>query len=191
MIIGDLLRRNAQLYGRRTALIFEGRRFTHAEFLGRVHRLSNGLLARGLQRQERVAILARNCNEYLEAFGTAEICGFTAVNLNIRLSETELIDICRDCLPAALVFAAEFAGVAAAIRAAVPGIRIAIAIDASVPEAEDYEAVLAEGAEDEPAQRAAPARHRLSHLHQRIDRPAEGRHVRSRGLPRSGPGAGA
>ena len=97
---GDLIKRGRLLYGEQTALIYEGRRFTFAEQSSRMYRLANALLAKGLKRQERVAILARNCSEYIELFGACEVAGFVTINLNSRLAERELAAICQDSQPA-------------------------------------------------------------------------------------------
>jgi acyl-CoA synthetase (AMP-forming)/AMP-acid ligase II len=66
---GDLIKRGRALYGTQAALLFEGRQFTFAEQAARMFRLANALLGNGLKRQERVAVLARNCSEYIEIFG--------------------------------------------------------------------------------------------------------------------------
>src|SRR3974390_822400 len=106
---GDLIKRGRALYGAQTALVFEGRRFTFAEQASRMFRLANALLDKGLRRQERVAVLARNCSEYIECFGAGEVAGFVTINLNSRLAEAELAAICQDCQPHALIYTAEFA----------------------------------------------------------------------------------
>lgn len=156
MILGDLLARHARHDGGKTALVFEDRRYTHAEFLARVYGLANFLVARGLRRQDRVAVLARNCNEYLEAFGAGEVSGFITVNLNHRLSPRELVEIAKDCTPSVLIFAAEFADAARVIADAVPEILCRIALDAPVDGAETYEAALAASPSSAPALRAQP-----------------------------------
>ena len=160
MILGDIIWRNAQLSGDREGLIFEGRRTTHRAFCERVHRIANALLARGIQRQERIAVLARNCSEALEVFGAGEMTGFITVNINSRLSPREVEDICLDAQPAAFVYEPEFAAAAEAVRARVPGIRMFLAIGGpkhATPDwAEDYEACLASGADTVPPVRAEP-----------------------------------
>src|SRR5688572_12497008 len=109
---GDLIKRCRALYGEQTALIFENRRYTFAEQAARIYRLANALLANGLRSQERVAILARNCSEYIECFGACEVAGFVAINLNSRLAEAELGAICQDSQPSVLIYANEFAAAA-------------------------------------------------------------------------------
>jgi len=156
MTLGDLIRRNAQLFGRQTAVTFEGRSLTFAEQAARAWRLANALIARGLKQQERVAILARNCSQYIEVFAAGESAGFITVNLNIRLSEPELVAICGDAQPAVLVFAPEFAATAAAIRAAVPSIRQVVCLGEAADGAAAYEDLLASAPAEEPALRARP-----------------------------------
>lgn len=151
MHLGRILEQNARLDPHRTALVFEGRRFTHAQHLARARRLANGLAARGLLAQERVAIISRNSAEYMELFGACMVAGFVIVNLNHRLAVPELLPIARDCEPAALVFSNEFIAEARAIREATPSIRFAIGIECAEPGADEYEAVLAASNDSRPA----------------------------------------
>ena len=125
---GDLIKRGRALYGEQTALIFEERRFTFAEQAARMARLANALLGKGLRKQDRVAVLARNCSEYIECFGAGEIAGFVTINLNSRLAQPELAAICQDCQPNVLIYSAEFAALANAIAAQVSSIRLRIGI---------------------------------------------------------------
>ena len=129
MTCGDLIKRGRILYGDKTALAFEGRRFSFAEQAARMFRLANALVASGLRRQERVAILARNRSEYVEIFGACEVAGFIAINLNARLSQPELAAICQDCQPHAMIHAGEFRAIAGAIASDVSSIRLEIALD--------------------------------------------------------------
>jgi acyl-CoA synthetase (AMP-forming)/AMP-acid ligase II len=149
--LADMIGRGVRLYGEQTAVLFEGRSYTFSEQAKRMYRLANALLARGVLRQERVAILARNCTEYLEVFGAGETGGFTIVNLNIRLAEPELITICRDCLPAVLIFTDEFSTLAARLLETTPSIRQTICIGNGNAGAEKYEDVLASARPEPPA----------------------------------------
>ena len=128
MNLRDIIVRNARHYARRDAVVFESRRCTHAEFASRVFRLANALLARGIRRQERVAVLASNCPEYLEVFGACESANFIIVSMNYRLSPRELIDICRDCEPSVLVFHEQFKDLAGELLRAVATLRMSICV---------------------------------------------------------------
>ena len=156
MILGDLIKRNAHLYGDRLGLNFEQHRYTHRQFAQRVYRAANALLARGIRPQERVAILARNCSEALEVLGAGEVSGFITVNINHRLSVREIEEICADAEPSVLVFEPDFADAAEALRARQPGIRLFLGIGTQAAGAENYEDVLAAASDAEPAVRARP-----------------------------------
>ena len=160
MILGDIIWRNAQLNGDREAIIFEGRRTTHRDFCKRVHRAANALLMRGVRHQERVAVLARNCQEALEIFGAGEMTGFITININSRLSVKEVEDICQDAQPTVFIYEAEFAAAAEALQARLPCVGLFVLIDkdpSGTPAwAESYESLL-EGAPDTtPPLRADP-----------------------------------
>ena len=151
---GDLIKRGRTLYGEQTALIFEDRRFTFAEQAARIFRLANGLLASGLRRQERVAILAHNCSEYIESFGACEVAGFVAINLNSRLAEAELGAICQDSQPSVLIYAKEFGASEDACRTGAghpdPG-RNRVRNPGDL----NYEDLIARSSADEPPQKSA------------------------------------
>ncbi len=146
---GDLIKRGRALYGAQTALIFEERRYTFAEQAARMARLANALLGKGLRKQDRVAVLARNCSEYIECFGAGELAGFVTINLNSRLAQPELAAICQDCQPHVLIYAAEFAAQANAIAAQVSSIRLKIEFG-SAGAASPYESLLASGSAEMP-----------------------------------------
>lgn len=142
MNLRDITIRNAVLYPDHTALIFNDRRISHKEFAARGFRLANALIARGLHPQERVAVLAPNCCEYLEAFCACESANFVIVNLNHRLSARELITIGQDCEPAVLIFHEQFRQLADELIAALPGLRHLICIEGTREGAADYEDLL-------------------------------------------------
>jgi acyl-CoA synthetase (AMP-forming)/AMP-acid ligase II len=153
---GDLIKRGRALYGTQAALLFEGRRFTFAEQAARMFRLANALLGNGLKKQERVAVLARNCSEYIEIFGACEIAGFVAINLNVRLSDAELATICRDSQPSAMICSKDFLAQARALAAQLSCIRIRIAIGSEDADTLSYEHLVSESSADEPAATAGP-----------------------------------
>ena len=153
MILGDLIKRNAALHGDRPGLVFEDLRYTHRQFAHRVYRAANALLDRGIQPQERVAILSRNRSEVLEMFGAGEVAGFITININHRLSIPEIEEICLDAQPAALLYEPDFAEAAEAMRARIPGLRLFMRFGDDAG-AESYEAALAAASDAEPAMRA-------------------------------------
>jgi acyl-CoA synthetase (AMP-forming)/AMP-acid ligase II len=151
MNLRDITIRNAQLYPNKEALIFNERRVSHQDMAARIFRLANALIGLGLRPQERVAMLAPNCCEYLEVFGACESANLVIVNMNHRLSSRELIAIVRDCEPAALVFHKQFRDLAEDLIAALPGLRRIVCIEGSRDGAVPYEDLL-RSAPDAPPQ---------------------------------------
>lgn len=120
MILGDVIERNARCFGSQPAVIFEGRSISHRTFHERVVRLINALAGLGCGKQDRIAVLSRNCPEYLEVYGAAALGGFIGLGLNYRLSEAEQIGILEDGQPAVFIFEAEYADRAKALRSRLP-----------------------------------------------------------------------
>lgn len=90
--IGANLERTVARFGDREALVdvAAGRRWTYAEFDADVDRLARGLLARGIEKGERVGIWAPNCAEWvLTQYATAKI-GAILVNINPAYRTHEL-----------------------------------------------------------------------------------------------------
>jgi acyl-CoA synthetase (AMP-forming)/AMP-acid ligase II len=147
---GDLIKRGRTLYRDQLALLYEGRTFTFAEQAARMFRLANALRAKGIVKQQRVAILARNCSEYVETFGACEVGGLVAINLNSRLSEAELGAICQDSQPSVLIYAKEFAATARALAAQVASVRFTIAIEPASGDETGYEDLLSIASAEPP-----------------------------------------
>ena len=86
----DPLRRAVQVAPNKTAVISGNSSFTYAEFHERCMRLAGAVHALGVQRGERVAILAANGHAYLETYVGIPAAGMIIVPLNTRHAEPEL-----------------------------------------------------------------------------------------------------
>jgi fatty-acyl-CoA synthase len=90
--IGENLERTVARFGDREALVdvATGRRWTYAEFDADVNRLALGLLARGIEKGDRVGIWAPNCAEWvITQYATAK-AGAILVNVNPAYRTHEL-----------------------------------------------------------------------------------------------------
>ncbi len=77
-VIADIVRRSAYRYPEKPALIFGDQVLTYAELDEATNRVAQGLLALGLKRFDRVAILAHNTiHHVLTWLGTAKAGGIT------------------------------------------------------------------------------------------------------------------
>src|SRR5262249_26821892 len=102
-MLGSLILRNGRLRRDEPAIIFQGRTISHGEFAVRSCRLARALQRRGIGVGNRVAILAQNCPEYLEAYAAGELAGWTTVTINYRLAEAEVAYILADSKPKAII----------------------------------------------------------------------------------------
>jgi fatty-acyl-CoA synthase len=152
MHAADLLASRARLTPNREALLTlpEGRRYTYAELNTRANRLANWMLSLGVDKGDRVSILAHNGIEYVDLFyGLAKI-GAIMAPLNWRLVARELVYIVNDCQPRLLLCGPEFSTMLADIRSEIR-VKNYVGIEGAVFEgALDYDGGLANASDTEP-----------------------------------------
>lgn len=156
MILGQVVERNAQLYPEQTALIFEDRAIKQRDWAALMRRSAQALAALGIKRHGRVAILAKNSPEYLAVYLAAGLAGFTAIGINYRLSGPEQAQIVRDCEPQVLLFDAEHAAAALALRAVLPAGTALLCLDAQADGALPWQQALAAASDALPSELAEP-----------------------------------
>jgi fatty-acyl-CoA synthase len=152
MHAAELLTSRARLTPDREALLVlpDGRRYTYAELNARANRLANWMRDLGVEKGDRVSILAQNGIEYIDlAYGLAKI-GAILAPLNWRLVARELIYIVNDCRPRVLLCGPEFAGLLAEMRSQVEVARCIAVQGAALDGALDYDVALAAASDAEP-----------------------------------------
>lgn len=84
MLLGDIIRKQAQpqMHAAKTALIWGDRSWTYAELNSEVNRLANGLSGLGMVKGDRVAVLGRNCAEYVVIYFALAKLGAIMVPIN-------------------------------------------------------------------------------------------------------------
>lgn len=90
MLVGDILRRDAKLYGKKIGLIDREKNFTYSEVNTRANRLANGLIELGLKKGSRVAFMANNCHEFVEGYFAIAKAGLRIVPISSGLSAAEI-----------------------------------------------------------------------------------------------------
>lgn len=107
--IGQWVTRRAFLNGGRTALISNGAHITYADLDRRTNQVAAALIALGVRKGDRVAMLLVNSTEFIQVLlGCAKI-GALAVPLNVRLAGPEIGYILADSGADVLVFHEPFA----------------------------------------------------------------------------------
>jgi acyl-CoA synthetase (AMP-forming)/AMP-acid ligase II len=150
MAHGEQLSRIARKFPERTAYICNGESRSFEEIDRRVTRLANALMARGLGRGDRLAVLMMNSMEMIETIFAGWRVGALVVPVNFRLVADEVKFILGDCGASILVVDEGLSPLIGAVRESLPEVRTVVVLgDASGagPGAERY-ADLIEDAED-------------------------------------------
>jgi len=84
------LRRSADVYPDRTAIVYGERRHTYAEFAAEATRVAHALRGSGIEPGDRVAYLLPNVPEMLVAHFAVPLAGAVLVAINTRLSTDEV-----------------------------------------------------------------------------------------------------
>ena len=144
----DWIKRHAERTPQQLALVdaHTGRQYTYAQFNERANRLAHYLqCALGIQRGERVSILAQNSSDYFEVLFACGKMGAILNTLNWRLAPPELDYIIKDCTPRLLIYESSFAGVVDQLREN-SSIEYYMVLGEEAPEGEGtYEGALAAG----------------------------------------------
>ncbi|OYV01809.1 MAG: hypothetical protein CFE45_03185 [Burkholderiales bacterium PBB5] len=121
--LASLLGQTARLFPAHTALIHGDQRWTWAQIDARVNALVAALTALGVRRGDRILLQSRNNVAMFESGWAAFRMGCVWVPTNYRLSPAEVAYLGQSSGAVVMVCEAEFAGHAAAVRAASPALR--------------------------------------------------------------------
>ena len=116
----------------------------------RVNRLAHALLAAGVARGDRIAILALDSHRYMETVLAAMKIGAVFMPLNWRLTRAEVATLVARGEPRALFIDSRYRPLVAGLEATVPGLRSVVVYDGD--DEQSYEKLLAGSLEDEPAE---------------------------------------
>ena len=127
------------------------KRLTYAEVRGRAHQLAHALTAAGVQQGDRVGTFLWNDHRHLECYHA--ICSMGAVmhTINIRLGQADLEYIINHAEDSVIVASADLLGLLEPMADKLKSVRkVVVAVDqgfegwsTSLPDAEDYEAMIA------------------------------------------------
>lgn len=141
-MFGDWLHRRATLTPDAPALIDattpNHRRITYQEWNGSANRTAHFLAGLGVQKGDRVAVLAKNSTGYLDIWFALGKLGAILQNLNWRLTPAELQTIIEDAAPSVLVYGEDFQEIVAELRDSLPSLESFVALEgqSDVPFAE-------------------------------------------------------
>lgn len=148
MIVGDIIRITANRLPTNIGIVDGEIRLTWRQVNDRVNAFANALIDTGLQKGERVAILANNCHQYLEIYLALAKAGLVATPLNTWLKHRELQQMLDLSQPAAIVM--DLANVGKVGEFAQSSLRLRIGIGIGHELELDYEDMIASASRAEP-----------------------------------------
>ena len=106
------LKRSADVFPDRTAVIYKDRSYTWSEYSDRCHQLARALMGAGVGRGDTVAIMAANIPAMLEAHFGVPMSGAVLNCINIRLDSSAIAFMLRHGEAKAFLVDQEFSDVA-------------------------------------------------------------------------------
>jgi long-chain acyl-CoA synthetase len=142
----ELLKRQADVHGRRVFLRAPDRAWTYRDCLAEVDALSAGLAARGVKAGDAFGISLRNNPEFvLTSFALSRL-GAAAVPLNFLVTKSaELVYMLRDAAAVGILTEKEFLPQFERARAELPGVRLWLGVDVAPAGGERLADVAASG----------------------------------------------
>jgi amino acid adenylation domain-containing protein len=128
MLVQDFLHDSAVRFPDKIALICRDQRLTYAQVEARANQLAHALIARGVQRGDRVAIYLPNSVETAIAIFAILKAAGTFVVLNPTTKRDKLIYVLNNCRATALFTSARNVRLAAQVSEAVPSLRSTVLI---------------------------------------------------------------
>jgi len=114
-------------------IAFGGRIWTYGEVQADANRVANALIAAGIAAGDRVAILAKNCPEYVAFYFGAFKAGAVPVPLNYRLAPAEWAFIINDAGARMLLARGEYVAAVDGVRGELASVGACVAIGAPAP----------------------------------------------------------
>ncbi len=133
MLTGDMLRRSAERFPQKPAILWEGNSLTYQALDDAANRLANALIAHGVARNAKVGIISRNRTEYGVSFFGVARSGAVLVNVSVLYAPDELVYVLDKADIELLFFEDMFAGKVDAVRDKLPKLQrtVRIASDSS------------------------------------------------------------
>lgn len=132
--------------------LIDGRyKYSYEDLKKESNRLANAILSLGIKKGEKVALLAKNCKEFVFMYLGLSKIGVVMVPLNYRCVARELEYMLNDCGANVLVFEAEYAQTVAQLKELVPKLSKFVSIgECDLPFTTLYDAFTSKSSTTEP-----------------------------------------
>lgn len=108
MTLTEMLEESCRIYSKKNALIFRKIRITYRQLNNQLTTVSYGLIRLGIKKGEKIAILLKNCPEYIVSYFAILKAGGIVIPLNFMLKEEELKYILDNAGVSTIITSAEF-----------------------------------------------------------------------------------
>ncbi|MGZ5393098.1 MAG: class I adenylate-forming enzyme family protein [Mycobacterium sp.] len=157
MTLGDIVTDNARRFPDVIAYRLGDRSITHAHLRERATRLVSAMVAAGVRRQDRIAILSRNSIEFGEVMAACQLSGIIMATVNFRLTPNDVRDVLDRVRPSIVFVVDEFAPMIGELAPSLTSSPLLVCIDGPErPDMATYEHFLGSGDGGEPVLRAHP-----------------------------------
>lgn len=120
--LARMLHDTVRRFGRREALLFEGRSMSYRELDRASNKTANAMAGLGIEKGDRVAIMLPNIPEFVTVFFGLQKLGAIAVPFNILYKGREIIHILNDSGARAIVTLTHFSALIQEIRSETPAL---------------------------------------------------------------------
>ena len=149
MLTGDILRRSAERFPEKPAVIRDEIRMSYAGLDAAANGLAHALLALNLPRGSKIAMLSRNLADYATVFFGVARTGHVLVNISVLYAAEELAWVLARADARALIFDAAYAASVAAVAPVCEKLRTLVCIGGGVDGAVLFETFV-DGHEQSP-----------------------------------------
>jgi len=104
------------LHPNKTAICFEDLKISYSELHARANQAACWLQSLGIQKGDRVAVILKNCPEFVELYLACARLGAIFVPVNFRLTAPEAVHITENAQPRVIVFGDEYDQIAHRLR---------------------------------------------------------------------------
>ncbi|HEY79161.1 MAG TPA: long-chain-fatty-acid--CoA ligase [Dehalococcoidia bacterium] len=145
----DFLNISVAICPERSAIVFEGNRYTFGQLNERTNQLANALKNLGVQKGDRVAMLQVNCNQHVEVYFAVAKLGAIYVPLNFRAKGDELTYMLNSSEANTLFVGGRYLDLVRSIKPNVPSVKNYISVESKQDDMLYYEDIISSAAADD------------------------------------------
>jgi long-chain acyl-CoA synthetase len=146
----DIIYRNALLYPKDEAFVYEDTRITFAEYNRRINQMMHGLHKMGVKKGDVLGILSWSCLEFAELYGLTMKASYIASPYNPRLGADELEYLINYSEAETIFVGKELVEMATSLKNRLPKVKNYISLETAAPGMTAYDEILKDNSGDEP-----------------------------------------